>query len=100
MQKDMPVGVGLAAAAHGGWQGAKFFFGRPRGQDLAGVVLGHEGIPHLRETLVRQAFRARMSRRRLAHSGSARRPRRSRRSQVTRRRTLVSASLAILTRWK
>ncbi|SKU66784.1 Uncharacterised protein [Mycobacteroides abscessus subsp. abscessus] len=44
--------------------------------------------------------RARSSRRRLAHSGSSLRPRRSRRSQVTRRRTFVSASLASLTRWK
>jgi hypothetical protein len=44
--------------------------------------------------------RARNRGRRLAHSGSILRPRRSRRSQVTRRRTLVSASLPRPTRWK
>ena len=38
-------------------------------------------------------------RRRLAHSGSSLRPRRSRRSQVTRRRTLVNVSLVSLIRF-
>ncbi|MDT5310454.1 MAG: hypothetical protein QOE48_6168 [Mycobacterium sp.] len=81
----------------GGGQREQFFFGDPRRQDLAGVVLGHDGMHIFAKLLSDKRSRARMSRRRVAHSGSARRSRRYRRSQGTRSRTLVSASLAILT---
>jgi hypothetical protein len=54
--QPMPSEVRVAANAHGRQQGAQFFLGDPRRQDLAGVILGHDGVPHLREAVVRQAF--------------------------------------------
>ena len=52
----MPSEVWIAADAHCGQQGAQFFLGDPRRQDLADVVLGHDGVPLLGEAGVRQAF--------------------------------------------
>jgi hypothetical protein len=54
--QPMPSEVRVAVDAHCGQRGAQFFLGDPRRQDLAGVVLGHDGVPHLREAGVRQAF--------------------------------------------
>jgi hypothetical protein len=54
--QPMPSEVWVAADAHGGQRGAQFFFGDPRGQDLATVVFGHDGVPYLREAGVGQAF--------------------------------------------
>jgi hypothetical protein len=54
--QPMPGEVWVAADAHGGQQGAQFFFGDPRGQDLATAVFGHYGVPRLREAGVGQAF--------------------------------------------
>jgi hypothetical protein len=50
------VRLRVAADAQCGHQGAQFFLADPRRQDLGGVVLGHDGVPHLREAGVRQTF--------------------------------------------
>ena len=98
--QPVPGQVRVAAGPHRGQQRAQFLLRDPRGQDLRGRVLGEIAFHIFAKLLSDRRSRARSSRRRLAHSGSILRPRRSRRSQVTRRRTLVSASLASLTRWK
>jgi hypothetical protein len=42
----MPSEMWIAADARCGQQGAQFFLGDPRRQDLAGVVGGHDGVPY------------------------------------------------------
>jgi hypothetical protein len=46
----------VAAGVHGGQQGAQFFFGDPRRQDLPTAVFADDGVPHGGKVLVQQSF--------------------------------------------
>jgi hypothetical protein len=86
--------------ARAGRRLAQRLLGDPVGQQLPDGAGVGDVVPHRRERPLGEFLLGASSRRRFAHAGSLLRQQRPWTSRVTRRRTLVTASLESLTRWK